>query len=311
MITRLPKASSPHRVVSNGLALRSKMTTCRTYLGVLVLSPCIAGASLTSAQILHPKEPLPSFEVATIKPWKPTLRPLNELPPAKVDPVQHVRAQTTDRVQFIGQIALLIMDAYNLPIGSERRILQAPGWVYSEADRYEVQAKIDAARFAAIRNMTPPQQHQQVALLEQSLLAERCHLKLHFETRGQAPTFALVVAKGGMKFTPALAGEHSSLVLLGNQLTAHAVTLDQFAASPLWTPIGNRYVVNQSGLTDAFDFTLKWASDTLSDAGAAQPHEDLPPLFDAIREQLGLNVIDTKVPLEVIVVDHIERPSKN
>jgi uncharacterized protein (TIGR03435 family) len=56
---------------------------------------------------------------------------------------------------------------------------------------------------------------------------------------------------------------------------------------------------------------LKWRSEPLDDSGAVQAGDDLPPLFDAIREQLGLKIIDAKAPLEVIVIDHIERPSRN
>ena len=225
--------------------------------------------------------------------------------PIKIDPGQHVHRQETDRIHFIGQVGLFIMKAYNLPIASERRILKGPQWVESESDRYEVEAKIDASQFAAMQKMTPEKQQEQVALMEQSLLAERFNLKVHFEIRGETPVYALVVAKGGPKLTPSKAGETTSLSARKNEITAQAVTLNQFVHSPLWAPIGDRFVLDQTGLTGTYDFTLKWRSDPLDESG------DLPDLFDAIREQLGLKVIDAKTPLEVIVIDHIERPSKN
>lgn len=270
----------------------------------------VACALQANGQILHPSEPLPSFEVATVKPWRADPRPMTApgsppVIPVMIDPGQHVQVQETDRVHFIGQIGLLIMKAYNLPIGSERRILKGPQWVESESDRYAVEAKIDASRFAAMRKMTPEQQQEQVELMEQSLLAERFNLKVHFEIRGETPIYALVVAKGGPKLSPSKGVETTSLSARKDEIIAQAVTLDQFAHSPLWTPIGNRYVVDQTGLTGTYDFTLKWRSDPLDESG------ELPDLFNAIQEQLGLKVIDSKAPLEVLVIDHIERPSMN
>jgi bla regulator protein BlaR1 len=259
----------------------------------------------THGQILHATGPLPSFEVATIRPWKPDLRPMTGPATSIIDPVPHVQSQDTDRVHFIGQIDLLIMDAYNLPVGSDSRILKGPKWVDSEDDRYEVEAKIDAETFASMRKMTPEQQHEKVALMEQSLLAERFNLKVHFEEQGEPPVYALVVAKGGPKLTASKNGEPGQLSFLNDELTAQAITISQFAQSPLWTPIGDRFVVDRTGLTGTYDFTLKWRSDPLDESG------DLPPLFDAIREQLGLKVVESQAPREVIVIDHIARPSKN
>ena len=161
--------------------------------------------------------------------------------------------------------------------------------------------------------MPPEQQHRQVALMEQSLLADRLNLKLHFEVRGEAAVYALVIAKGGPKLTAAKPGEETQILSARrNELKGQAVTLDQFVHSPLWTPIGNHLVINQTGLAGAYDFTLKWREDPVAEGdAAAESSEDLPPLFNALREQLGLNLVDAKAPLEVIVIDHIERPSHN
>ncbi len=262
-------------------------------------------------QILHASAPLPTFEVATVKPWRANPRPLSAPAPVRLDPVHGVRRQETNRVHFIGQIALLIMDAYNLPIGSDKRILKGPEWVDSESNRYEIEAKIDSSHFAEMQRMSPEQQQEQVSLMEQSLLAERFNLRLHFEMRGEAPVYALVIAKGGSKLVPAKEGEQMQLVSRGNAISGQAVTLDQFVHSPLWTPIGNRFVINQTGLTGAYDFDLKWRADSLDGQEVIETAADLPPLFDAIQEQLGLKVIDSKAPLEVLVIDHITRPTPN
>ena len=172
------------------------------------------------------------------------------------------------------------------------------------------EAKIDDSLFAAMQKMTPAQQREQVDLMEQSLLADRFKLKVHFETR-ELPVYALVVAKGGPKLTPAKDGERSNISSFHSEIAAKAVTLDDFATSSLWTPIGGRLVVDQTGLKGAYDFTLNWSQEQT----AAEPGQDgapaLSPIFAVIEEQLGLKLVPTKAPVEVIVIDHIEKPTEN
>jgi bla regulator protein blaR1 len=139
------------------------------------------------AQILHATGPRPSFEVVTIRPWKPPSVPPPASPsdgaPAprkvlKVDPGP-LGGQSTDRLRVIMPTKLLILFAYNLPFGSEKsRVLGAPEWLSS--DQYEIQAKIEDSVYAAMQKMTPAQQREQVNLMEQSLLADRFKLKVHF-----------------------------------------------------------------------------------------------------------------------------------
>ncbi len=129
------------------------------------------------------------------------------------------------------------------------------------------------------------------------------------------PVYALVVAKGGAKSNPAKTEQLSRISTLGNQqgseMTAIGVTLEQFAQSPLLTgAAGGGPIVDQTGLKAAFDFTLKWTPDSLL-ALAAKEAGDAPSLFTAIREQLGLQLVASRAPVEVIVVDHIDRPSAN
>jgi uncharacterized protein (TIGR03435 family) len=281
-----------------------------TALGLLGLAASVAFGAVPTpamhAQILHPTEPLPSFEVTTVKLWQPRPMPLppgsidNRPPmPRKFDPMTGPGAgQRTDRVHLIGQTALLLQSAFNLSMGLENQIVGAPGWVGGEGLRYEVQAKIDDAQFAAMQKMTPAEQREQVALMEQSLLADRFKLKVHFETR-ELPAYTLVIAKGGAKLTPAKDGEVSMLSSLGDETTGTAVMLAQFVRSPLLRPDG-RVVIDQTGLKGAYDFTIKGESG-----------DDASSFFTLIQEQLGLKLVPTKAPVEVIVIDHIEKPSEN
>jgi uncharacterized protein (TIGR03435 family) len=115
---------------------------------------------------------------------------------------------------------------------------------------------------------------------------------------------------------PAKNEQSSRISTLGNQqgteMTVIGVTLEQFVQSPLLTgAAGGRPVVDQSGLKGAFDFTLKWTPESLSGSAAARELGNAPALFTAIREQLGLQLVASKAPVEVIVVDHIEQPSAN
>ena len=184
----------------------------------------------------------------------------------------------------------------------------------SESNRYEIQAKIEDSRYAAMQKMSPAQQSEQVDLMEQSLLADRFKLKVHFEKR-EMPVYALVVAKGGPKLTPAEIGESSKLFSAptdrGNKITAEAVTLDDFANSPLLRT-GGRLVIDQTGLKGTYDFTLESGPDrTVAPDTAQEGGGDAPSFFTAIQEQLGLRLVPTKAPVEVIVIDHIEKPSEN
>ena len=267
-------------------------------------------------QILHSTGPLPSFEVASIRPWKrpPPPPPGEQVISERVEKRSSVR--TSDRIQFIGQAELLIASAYNLPIGSERsRIIGSPDWASNEENSYEVQAKIESSIFAAMQSKTAAQQREEVELMEQSLLAERFKLKVHFERR-QMQTFALVVAKSGPKLTSAKNGEINKLAAVSRgeetEMTATSVTMDQLVHFPIGISgpeIGGHPIVDQTGLKGTYDFTLKWSSQ--QSAAGQENRADAPAFFTAIQEQLGLKLVPSKGPVEVIVVDHIERPTEN
>jgi uncharacterized protein (TIGR03435 family) len=75
-------------------------------------------------------------------------------------------------------------------------------------------------------------------------------------------------------------------------------------------------VVDQTGLKDRYDFDLKWTPDEMQSnvQVPAQSRDDAnapPGLYTAIHEQLGLRIVPTKAPVEVLVIDHLEKPSEN
>ena len=175
-------------------------------------------------------------------------------------------------------------------------------------------------------------------MMLQALLTDRFRLKVHFERR-EMPIYQLLVAKGGPKLTPATepppepttpppsSGPVSPprpedmrqgvRVVHRNRNTAEMIAkgepLDVFVSTPF--PGLGRPIVNKTGLTGKYDFTLNWTLDQSvtpePDGLAAAGQTDGPSIFTAVQEQLGLKLVPTKGPVEVIIIDHIEMPSEN
>jgi bla regulator protein BlaR1 len=288
------------------VATRCKaVSLCAVLLLVLEMSLCV--------QLLHPTEPMPSFEVAIIRPWRPT----TVIPPGAAGGPQRVKiapvsaaAPVGDRVHFVGQTELLIGAAYGLPLSSSARALGGPEWIRNESERYELTGKIDDAQYAAVRKMNPVQQQEQVSLMEQSLLADRFKFKAHIET-GEMPEYALVVAKNEIELERASADASSSLSFVRNgredELRATAVSIEELARSP-FLRMDKRQILDRTGLQGRFNFTLKFRS---ADVGVTGDDSNAPELPTALQEQLGLKLVPENGPVEVVVIDHIERPSEN
>jgi uncharacterized protein (TIGR03435 family) len=265
----------------------------------------LAAVFPSSAQLVQPRAGMPTFEVVSVKPWipaPPIVGADGPQRPVKVAPTGAAPA-ITDRVHFIGQIELLIQSAYGLSPALENRIQGGPEWMRSEGERYEVTGKIDAARYAAMQKMSATEQREQVSLMEQSLLADRFQLKAHIETR-KMPRYALVVAKGGLRMERAADGTQSRLSFARNsgesEIQATAVSMEELARAP-FLRMDKREIVDRTGIEGRFNFTLKFGE---SVSGA-------PALPTALQEQIGLRLAPEDGMAEVVVIDHIERPSGN
>jgi uncharacterized protein (TIGR03435 family) len=75
-------------------------------------------------------------------------------------------------------------------------------------------------------------------------------------------------------------------------------------------------VIDKTGLTRKYDFTLKWEPDSMTDGPSSKAEtnsqsESLPSFFTALQEQLGLKLVSSKEPVDVVVVDSADRPSEN
>jgi len=214
----------------------------------------------------------------------------------------------------------LVAYAYNLPwtqgmsSSADPRYLYQPhppnlvlnsDWVNDE--QFDVSAKADPAVLEAWKKLPPAEQQKQLRQMVQKMLADRFHLREHTEKRDM-PVYALVVAKGGAKLTPSPPdppADRGLQVDLG-LIAGRGLTMDTLAQM-LWTrrELGSRKVIDRTGLTGKYDLKLKWTPEgDPADAGG-------PSIFTAIQEQLGLKLEPAKAPMDVVVIDHIEKPTAN
>lgn len=152
----------------------------------------------------------------------------------------------------------------------------------------------------------------QVPQMLQALLAERFKLALHKDTK-ELPVFALVVAKGGIKLRKAAeGGPRGTTSSSRGNFAAQGVSMTKFA-NLLATPrFGlDHPVLDRTGLDEVFDFTLRWTPENPQAPPREEPNAP-PPLFAALREQLGLKLEPRKAQVEVLIVDHLEKvPTEN
>lgn len=233
----------------------------------------------------------------------------------------------------------LIEQAYGIPWTSaeNERVLGGPAWL--DTNRYDIVARISSDLAEAQQKLSRDQQKQQISLMLQSLLVERFHLKLHFGSR-DLTVYALVVAKPnphlvastnqlestaqehpGASQLPSKPEDlrHGIVVLYNGQsarMTAKQTSLDDLARwFAGYSEVGGRPVVNQTGLSGLYDFTLRWTRQSL--AATPQPvssdtaDSDAPPLFTALPDQLGLRLKSAKAPVEIILIDHVDPPTGN
>ncbi|HEY6488136.1 MAG: TIGR03435 family protein [Terracidiphilus sp.] len=200
-------------------------------------------------------------------------------------------------------ISPLIHDAYGVPMNNQ--IVGLPAWVNS--DPYDIEAKVGADTAEAWKKLTIKERRKQQNLMLQSLLVDRCQLKFHRETR-EMPVYDLVIARGGLKMKEAAADEiNAGESMSSSNMTANAQSTESIVAA--FSGEVGRLIVDKTGLEGKkFDFEVKWTPENVR---AAADTEAGPSIFTALEEELGLKLVPSKEPLDVLVIDHIERPSPN
>ena len=140
-------------------------------------------------------------------------------------------------------------------------------------------------------------------LMLQALLAERFQLRVHRDVR-EMPIYAIVPARGGPKW-PACTNPSAPSSYVPGRIISCTPPLSMTRFAQFLTRETGRAVVDRTGL-DAHTFELHWLPES------AEPQPDSPPsLFTAMQEQLALKLEPQRGPVDVIVVDHVERPTPN
>ena len=227
----------------------------------------------------------PSFEVVSVKPNTSGIS--NAIPPLRSN-----GSYTASNVALKSVIA----NAYEVRIF---QILGGPDWLTRE--RFDIIAR---GREGTPDGLRP-------AMLR-TLLAERFKLVAHVETREQQ-VYSLTLLRGDGRLGPQLkpsapasgssSGFPSASVANGTARINGRVSMDGFAIM-LTGSVFNQRVINRTGLSGEFDLDLRFTPDSST---AAAP--EFPSIFTAVQEQLGLKLEASRGPVDMLVIDSVERPT--
>ena len=297
--------------------------SCRSFLAAAIFLTTAAGQS---------------FDVASVKPSKSGNQPYSNFPLGPGD-VYVPNGGLFSASNF--PLVTYILFAYKV-IGNQAQYLlpQLPAWATSE--RFDIQARAEG---------NPGK--DEMRLMMRALLADRFKLAVHYETR-DVPVFAFVLAKPGKAGpqlqphpadapcptttpppsalasaqTPSpsqtVAGGFPALCngILGMRPTVPGrmrlggrnVTISFLADSLSAGSQLGRPMIDQTGLTGTFDFTLEYTPELrgpLPPGADFQPDSSGPSFEEALQEQLGIKLKSEKGPVKVLVLDHVEHPSEN
>jgi uncharacterized protein (TIGR03435 family) len=311
-----------------GVALSVRKKFLLVTAGVAALAVPVAVGALTTP---HLRDQTPAGQSSGAVAYRPKFNVASIKPSKSGDQGTHLRFLPGGLYTATVPLRALIASAYlNEFPPKGRLIFGGPGWIDSELFDIEARAKGNPGI-------------EQMHLMVQSLLEDRFKLVMHHETQ-QLPTYELVLAKAGKtgpqltphsgdaKCTDSASGKRLSQPGPGEAMPAYCngffmnprpgdlretgnnITMDklgQFLSQSV-----DRMVVDRTGLNGAFDFALEFAPEfgPGSQPGVTATASDLsipPSLFTALQEQLGLELKSTTSPVDVLVIDHAEKPSEN
>jgi uncharacterized protein (TIGR03435 family) len=254
----------------------------RVWVASLLLGSALPGWGQAVARMA--KDAHPNFDVASIKLTDPEFR-------------GQQMSSTGPRIKARGQtVTLLMMFAYGL---HKSEIVGAPGWMNDV--RYDVSGVADTDGEPDVKQMQE---------MFRKLLAERFGLTFHSDKKELA-YYALTVAKGGSKLVKSKSPEDENPDETGNGNSKEQVmkftncSMNDLALSMQY--FADKPTVDETGLQGRYDFTLRWLQNAMQ-----APEDGAPPmLFTAMEEQLGLKLEPKRGPVEVMVVDKVERPTEN
>jgi bla regulator protein BlaR1 len=234
-------------------------------------------------------EAAPKFEVASVKASSPDSHGIS----LSGDPSRFTIRNTT--IRFVISLAY---DVKDFQISGRSPLL--------DSERYDIEATIGADTPERPSRLTfaTIQSAPQVRLMLQTLLVDRFYLAIRHETK-ETPGYSLTVAKNGPKLRESTAPEdlHDMSVDLG-QIKSNRMSTAQLAGA-LSRMLGLP-VVDKTGLTGFYDLRLIWTpGDPVADAISG------PSIFAALQETLGLRLVSSKEPVDILVIEHVEKPSGN
>ncbi len=230
------------------------------------------------------------FEVASIKPAEPG--------------GHNVQIQIAPGGRFVAKnmtVRLLIQQAYGV---KDFQISGGPGWMGTE--RFDINAQGPEAR-------TP----EQLKPMLQALLADRFKLQIHRDTK-ELPMYSLVAGKNGSKLKESEASSPGPRIRMGRGLIEGQGMSMTILANQLGQQLG-RSVTDKTGLTGKYDIKFEWTPDETQGGGpreigaesAAPVDASGPTIYTALQEQLGLKLESQKGPVEILLIDRIEKPTEN
>ncbi|MFT4111318.1 TIGR03435 family protein [Silvibacterium sp.] len=273
------------------LSTNGKLSLAMLTAAVLLL-PFAAGA-VDSREVFAQDQPepqltdkRPSFEVVSIRPDNNTTG---------------MSWYTGFNYERIDRIALkfLVEASFNL---KNFQVQSAPDW--SDSQHYTINAKMPEGM-----DKLPQEEFvRRCSLMLQSMLIDRFHLRYHWTTKKMS-IYALEVDKGGAKVKKAGPLETYGLTIGHDTYDAHALAMSDLANN-----LGNnldRIVIDRTGLTGKYTFTLKYPPDPNAQPTANTQTESEARLLTALHDQLGLKLVAEKQPVPILVIDNIERPTPN
>jgi uncharacterized protein (TIGR03435 family) len=250
------------------------------------------GAALFGSLVLHAQTP--AFEVASVK------RNTSGTGPQVARMLPGGRAEARNF-----PLNMLIRIAYGTEaLQTLGQVVGGPGWI--RADRWDVVAKADGDPGVDETGRRP-----QVAAMLRGLLEDRFHLKVHTEMR-EVPVYALVLANNDRKPGPQLHTSSADFTIrsLSGRIVATGATMEQLSRTLATFSMIGRPVVDKTALAGKYDFELEFAG--TNDAPAANAPAELgSALFTSLPEQLGLKLHGERGAVQVLVIDHVERPSED
>jgi len=240
---------------------------------------------LLSIPVIHAQ---PAFEAASIRPANPDARTsgIDILPGGRLNAVNV-------------SLRALLKKAYRI---RDFQIEQPPSWF--DSARFDITATSNGAT------------EKQVEAMLQSLLADRFQLKLRRESR-ESQVYILSSAKGGPKLTDAAPSDEPGSVRIRGfgKVAGLRGSMGQLAEALSdvrlnGNAILDRPVLDRTGLTGVYNFSLEWTPD-LPPSDNPPPDRTGPSIFTAVQEQLGLKLEKQKAPVDMFIIDHVEKPSGN